>query len=198
MSNGFSHGAQTSCTQFVQVSYVQRLRLDVQHQAATFSCRHGLLWSGFCSLQELKTTQAFDRVISNSGISFRLISFGQDSGKRGGLGFVMSPRVEISLVQHKRLSNRVGFADFKFPHPHNGKNKKTKYSMCALSQLTDLPVHWSMWSTAKRRALVPCAGDFNSRGKWNDNGDALVHWATSRGLLSFATPNTTVRLGLVS
>ena len=27
------------------------------------------------------------------------------------------------LVQHKRLSDRVGFADFKFPHPLNGKSK---------------------------------------------------------------------------
>ena len=44
------------------------------------------------------------------------------------------------------------------------------------------------WNTAKRRALVLCAGDFNSKlgaeaapcvghnakGKWNDNSDALV------------------------
>ena len=95
----------------------------------------------FCSLQELKTTQAFDQVISNGGKSFRLISFGQDSGKHGGLGFVMSPRVEPFLVQHKRLSDRVGFADFKFPRNPNAKNKKTIYSMCTLSQLTVLPVH---------------------------------------------------------
>ena len=85
----------------------------------------------YCSLQELKTTQAFDRVISNDGVFFRLISFVQDSGKRGGLGFVMSPRVEIFLVQHKWLSDRVDFADFKSPHLHNGKNKKnTRCVLC--------------------------------------------------------------------
>ena len=73
-----------------------------QHSAADMDS-YGV---DFCSLQELKTTQAFDQLISNGGIASRLISFGQNSGKRGGLRFVMSPRVGIFLVQHKRLSDR--------------------------------------------------------------------------------------------
>ena len=166
----------------------------------------------FCSLQELKTTQAFDQVISNGGKSFRQISFGQDSGKHGGLGFVMSPRVEPFLVQHKLLSDRVSLADFKFPRNPNANNKKKILDVrfVAAYGSTSPPAEANQeirerfydnlstaWSTAKRQALFLYAGHFNStvgaeaapcvgryaKSKPNGNGDAVVQWATSRGLL---------------
>ena len=166
----------------------------------------------FCSLQELKTTQAFDQVISNGGKSFRLISLGQDSGKHGGLGFVMSPRVEPFLVQHKRQSDRVGFADFKFACKPNAKKKNNILDVRFVASYgpTSPPTDANQeirerfydnlsaaWSTAKRRALFLYACDFNStvgaeaapcvgryaKGKLNGNGDAVVQWVTSKGLL---------------
>ena len=132
----------------------------------------------FGSLQELKINQAFDQVTSNGGKSFHLISFGEDSGKHGGLGFVMSPRVEPFLVQHKRLSDRVGLADFKFPRNPNAKNKNNILDVRFVAAYgpTSPPAEANqeirerfcdklptVRGTGKRRALFLYAGDFNSK-----------------------------------
>ena len=52
----------------------------------------------------------------------RFVTFGQVEGRHGGTGFVVSKRLEPCLTQYKKLSDRVGYADFVIPSGGKSKN----------------------------------------------------------------------------
>jgi len=162
----------------------------------------------FCSLQELKTTEAFDqRIALDKDKTFRIVSLGQNSGKHGGLGFAVSPRIQPFLTKYRKLSDRVGYADFKLPQRKKGvldmrivtaygptqplAEKKSSVRDQFYDELS------AAGDSATSRTLVLYAGDFNSKvgsqsaacvgqygkGTRNENGHALVQWATAKGLL---------------
>ena len=73
----------------------------------------------FCGLQETKIAEPLDRMVSEQR---RFVNFGQVEGRHGGTGFVVSKRLEPCLTQYKKMSDRVGYADFVIPSGGKSKN----------------------------------------------------------------------------
>ena len=160
----------------------------------------------FCGLQETKIAEPLDRMVSEQ---HRFVNFGQVEGRHGGTGFVVSKRLEPCLTQYKKLSDRVGYADFVIPSGGKSKNVIDVRFIVAYGPTTPsvqkdsnlLEKFYDTLSraqlTKKRRMQVYTVGDFNSKvgngtescvGKYskgtrNGNGQALVDWACSQRLL---------------
>eukprot|EP00117_Sycon_ciliatum_P048136 scpid21182/ scgid34307/ Craniofacial development protein 2; p97 bucentaur protein len=146
-----------------------------------------------CGLQELKIAEPFDRSIDDG---YRLVGFGQDAGHHGGIGFAVSKYFNEFLRKHKKLSDRVGYADFSLPAKSSSETSVdvrfvVAYGPTAPSADKTPSLRedfydclFKAWNTPNSRTLVFGLGDFNSIGLYskgvrNNNGQALVQWANS-------------------
>ncbi|XP_065180130.1 craniofacial development protein 2-like [Sycon ciliatum] len=143
---------------------------------------------------------------------YRLIGFGQETGRHGGIGFAVSNNFQQYLTNFKQNSDRVGYADFLLPSlPVDNKSNERVPVRFIIAYGPNNPVakqnpeqrdkfydELSEGLQAKnKRTLVFCVGDFNSkvgsrqcasmgafsRGTRNENGEALVQWTQSNCLV---------------
>ena len=70
-------------------------------------------------LQETKCTNQEDIILYNN---YRLLIFYQKEQCHGGIGFVISPKLQPFITTFKRISDRVGYINFCFPLK-GGSNK---------------------------------------------------------------------------
>lgn len=75
-----------------------------------------------CAVQETKVVEPGECTLSNG---YRLIWFGQNDGRHGGLGFVLSPRIMNYVVCWKYISDRVCYMDLEFPS-RSGKSVRCR------------------------------------------------------------------------
>ncbi|XP_065186017.1 craniofacial development protein 2-like [Sycon ciliatum] len=169
----------------------------------------------FCGLQELKIVDDIDKRIGVQK-EYRLIGFGQETGRHGGIGFAVSNNFQQYLTNFKQNSDRVGYADFLSPSlPVDNKSNERVPVRFIIAYGPNNPVakqnpeqrdkfydELSEGLQAKNeRTLVFCVGDFNSkvgscqcasmgafsRGTRNENGEALVQWTQSNCLVLVST-----------
>jgi len=135
------------------------------------------------------------------------VGFGQAAGRHGGIGFVISNTLGQHIQKFKKISDRVGYVDLSLPQSKSSPLPirfviaygPTNPSAQANPTLRDnfYDSLSTAWKTQSKRTLVFGVGDFNSKvgssaascvgeyakGTRNENGQALVEWATSQQLL---------------
>jgi len=161
----------------------------------------------FCGLQEMKTVEPFDRQLVSG---HRLVAFGQTDGRHGGIGFAVSNKLNQYLQKYKKISERVGYADFAVPSSLNKRDATipirfviaygpTNPNAKRDPQLRDkfYDELSAAFKTPSKRTLAFGLGDFNSKvgvgecssvgpyskGSRNEHGQALVDWVQSSCML---------------
>ena len=120
-------------------------------------------------LQETKCTSQEDIMLHNN---YRLLIFDQKEQWHGGIGFMISPKMQPFITTYKQISDRVGYIDFCLPLKGGGnKNFRiiNSYGLTSLRAQQQPDKLLQFYRDLHNASLVPSkwemfhCGDFNSK-----------------------------------